>query len=179
MNLVAVGSENPVKVAAVKNVIRKIWPQAKIINLEVRSGVRLQPLSDEEAIQGAKNRARKALAATKADLAIGLEGGTSEINNQMFVSGWAAAVNQQGRCGVGSSGRLLLPKKVAQKIKQGGELGPVMDKFLGKTGLEKKEGAAGILTGNLITRSLAFETAIIFSLAPFLKPRFYRDTMKP
>lgn len=179
MKKVAVGSENPIKVAAVKKVCQKIWPQVKIINLEVSSGVRIQPLSDEEAIQGAQNRARRVLKTTHADLGFGLEGNVTQMSVGMFVTGWAAVIDPRGRCGLGSSGRLLLPKKIAQEIKNGGELGPILDQFLGSNNLKQKTGAAGIFTGNLITRQLAFETAIIFSLAPFLKPRFYHDTMKP
>lgn len=173
MKKIAVGSKNPVKVAAVKKVCRKIWPQAKVVSLEVNSGVKVQPLSDAEAIKGAKNRARAVLKAAKADLGFGLEGNVVEISAGMFVTGWAAAIDQRGRIGLGSSGRLLLPKKVAQKIKKGGELGPVIDEFFGGKNLKQKTGAAGILTGNLITRQLTFEIAIIFALAKFLKPKYY------
>ncbi len=146
--------------------------------MAVSSGIRPQPLSDEEAIRGAKNRARKALIITQADLAFGLEGCVTQVAGQMFVSGWAAAVNQSGRIGIGSSGRLLLPAAVINGIKQGQELGLVMDEFIGQKDTRRREGAAGILTAHLITRRLVFETAVIFSLAPFLNPDFYRDKIR-
>jgi len=178
MKKVVVGSDNPAKVAAVEKVIKKIWPQAKIISLKVSSGVKPQPLSDKEAIQGAKNRAKKALEKTQADLAFGLEGCTVEIQDKMFVTGWVAVINKKGQVGLGSSGRLLLPPTVAQSIKKGQELGPVMDQFIGQKDTRKKQGAAGILTNNLINRTFAFETGLIFSLAPFLNPGFYRDKIQ-
>src|SRR5438105_616451 len=53
---VAVGTTNPAKLAAVDSAIRRIWPTALVTGINVDSGVRAQPLSDEEAICGATNR---------------------------------------------------------------------------------------------------------------------------
>ena len=51
---VAVGSTNPVKVAAARSVIERVWPGATIASVVVPSGVRPMPLSDAECIEGAK-----------------------------------------------------------------------------------------------------------------------------
>ena len=74
---IAIGSENPVKVAAVQSVVAQVWPSALILPLTVDSGVSAMPLSDHECIAGARNRARSALQKKEADLGIGLEGGVN------------------------------------------------------------------------------------------------------
>ncbi len=54
---VVVGSKNKTKVGAVE----KVWKDATITSLSVPSGVAAQPFSDEETMQGAINRAKRAL----------------------------------------------------------------------------------------------------------------------
>ena len=54
---VVVGSKNKTKVGAVE----KVWKDAEITSISVPSGVSAQPFSDEETMQGAINRAKRAL----------------------------------------------------------------------------------------------------------------------
>ena len=60
---IAVGSKNSAKLKAARTVVNKIFPRDKIkvIAVEVDSGVSKQPKSDDEAIKGAINRAKKPL----------------------------------------------------------------------------------------------------------------------
>ncbi len=170
---VTVGSTNPVKLAAVTNAIRQIWPTAVVVGLAAESGVHVQPLSDEEAIRGALNRARLALARGEAELGVGVEGNTVEMAAGLFSTAWVVVVNQAGVVGLGSSGRLLLPDAVAQAIRAGAELGPLMDEFSGEQNTKHKLGAIGILTNGLITRTAALEMATVLALARFINPQFY------
>lgn len=72
----AVGSKNPVKLAAVESVFRVHFPEAKVVGVEVASGVRTQPKSKEEIYQGALNRANNALRKVcTARFGVGIEGG--------------------------------------------------------------------------------------------------------
>jgi inosine/xanthosine triphosphatase len=172
-----VGTTNPAKLAAVEKALKQIWPQVHIASVNVDSGVRAQPLSDQEAILGATNRARLALANISADLGIGVEGNTVEIEQGMFSTAWVVVVDREGAkegvIGLGSSGRFLLPEVVAHAVRQGGELGPLMDELTGEQNTKHKQGAVGILTNNLITRSAALETAVIFALTRFINPAHY------
>ena len=59
--IVAVGSENPVKVKAVKEVMSEIYGNVEIVSYSVDSGVSKQPTSLEEIVKGAINRARNVL----------------------------------------------------------------------------------------------------------------------
>lgn len=176
---ISVGSRNPAKRKAVENVINKIWKEADIVSVEVSSGVREQPLSDAEAIEGATNRARESLEKTDADLGIGLEGCTVDTEYGMFVSGWVVVIDREGEIGIGGGGRLLLPERIASEVRMGRELGPVMDELTGNRNVKQKQGAVGILTNNLVPRVDAFERTVVYALAKFMNPHYYRDSTDP
>ena len=167
------GSENPVKIRGVTNVVKKIWPQAEVIPVDVSPGVSEQPTSDDEAIKGATNRAKLSLQKTGTDIGIGLEGCTLDTVYGMFVSGWVVAVDKKRVTGIGCGGRLLLPEKVASEVRKGRELGPVIDEFVGECNTKQKQGAVGILTNNLVSRTAAFERTVIYALTKFIKPEYY------
>jgi non-canonical (house-cleaning) NTP pyrophosphatase len=85
--VVAVGSENPVKVNSVRNAFAANFPDAslEVVGYSVPSGVDDQPWGDVQTRQGALNRAENALGAhclahggAPPDFAVGLEGGVVE-----------------------------------------------------------------------------------------------------
>jgi len=94
---ISVGSKNPVKIAAVENVARKVWPNCEVTGVNVDSGVNVQPRSDDEAIEGAINRAKLALKQTGADFGAGIEARTDENKHGMFTGAWAAIVDIANR----------------------------------------------------------------------------------
>lgn len=171
---IAVGSTNPVKVAAVEVTARKIWPDVVVSCVEVASGVSHQPRSDGETRLGAGNRAKAALAADSAcDLAVGIEGGVQEIGGRLFELAWVAALDRAGSIHYGGSGRFELPAIIADKILAGGELGPVMDGLTGVADVKKKGGAVSFLTNGIVTRGALYEPAVVFALAPFTNKKWY------
>lgn len=99
---VAVGSTNPVKIEAVKDAFKKVWSEKKweVVGFAIPSGVSSQPKSDLESIKGATNRARGAFKKTKADYAVGLEGGLSKINNLWFDTAWIVILNKKEEQGI-------------------------------------------------------------------------------
>lgn len=87
--LVVVGSTNPVKVKAVENMFREWRLHAEIRGMEIDSGVGDQPMSDEETIQGAINRANGALQSDpQAVYGVGIEGGVTETPQGLFLCNW-------------------------------------------------------------------------------------------
>ncbi len=171
---IAVGSTNPVKIQAVKNAVSKIWPSAEVIGTEVDHGTGVQPNSDEEAIQGATNRAKLSLQKLGADLGFGLEGNTHDTKHGMLMNGWIVVVDKNGTTGIASAGAVQLPEKVAAEVRKGKELGPSMDAFVGTHNVKQKQGTVGVLTNNLVTRTDAFEKGVIYALAKFLNPQYYK-----
>jgi len=174
MKLISVGSKNPVKISAVENVVKKLWPDAEVVSVDTPSGVSDQPMSDDESIRGATNRARAAMDKMEADLGIGLEGSVVDTEHGMFLSGWVVAVDRNGTIGMGSGGRLFLPEKIAVELRNGEELGPVMDKFIDGHNTKQKQGTVGVLTNNLVTRTDSFEKNVIYALTKFINPEIYK-----
>ena len=58
---VIVGSSNPVKLNATRNILTKIYGQVEISSKDVDSGVPDQPFGLDETIKGAINRAKKCI----------------------------------------------------------------------------------------------------------------------
>ena len=68
-----------------------------------------------------------------------------------------------------------LPRRVAQMIRDGMELGHAMDQLVGEHDTKRGKGAVGILTADLVDRQRAYEVLVTYALAPFLTPRLYSD----
>jgi inosine/xanthosine triphosphatase len=166
---VAVGSTNPVKLAAARAVVTRIAPPAAVTPIGVPSGVPDQPFGDEETIRGAVERARAARERLDADFGIGLEGGVVELpGGAMRTCAWAAVVSRSGRHGVGGSLAMPLPPSVAEMIRDGLELGHAMDRLSGGSNTKHGAGAVGILTAGLVDRQAAYEVLVAYALSPFL-----------
>jgi inosine/xanthosine triphosphatase len=172
---IAVGSTNPVKVAAVRSVIERAWPEAEVFPIEVDPGVSAMPMSDSECITGARNRAGFALQFPGADMGVGLEGGVNQDPDGLMLLGWVVVVDKDGREGVGGGARLPLPAHIARRVLLGEELGPLMDELLGQTNVKQRGGAVGALTNGLVLRRETFAVAVAYALSPFVSPHFYRE----
>jgi len=170
---IAIGSTNPVKIKAVKQVLRPLYPQAKFVNLKIDSQVKPQPLSIKETQLGALNRAKTSLKQAQADMAVGLEGGVFEINQQMYNFAWAAIVDKINQTSFAGGMCFPIPPSITKQIKQGGELGPLMDKLTGKTDIRKKGGAVAVFTDNLTTRQEEYMSLVKMALAKFRRPDLY------
>jgi inosine/xanthosine triphosphatase len=175
VRVVAVGSTNPVKLAAVRAVIGELWPAARVEALAVDPGVPDQPLCDEQMVAGALARAAAARSALDADLGVGLEGGVHRSPWGLLLTGWVAVVDRSGRQGLGSGGRLPLPAVLAEAVLAGEELGPAMDRLTGQHDTRRGPGAVGILTRGLVRRDEAFRVAMAYAIAQFLHPTWYRN----
>ena len=172
---VAVGSSNPVKLAAVRAVMSRAAPGVAVEGLAVPSSVRDQPVGDEETIRGALARARAALAAVPgADLGVGIEGGVvDDPDGGMRTCAWAAVAARDGRTGVGGSLAMPLPPVVADAVRGGLELGHAMDRLTGEHDTKRGAGAVGILTAGLVDRQAAYEPLVAYALARFLTPEYW------
>lgn len=170
---IAAGSTNPVKIAAVRAATARAFPAAQVVGLSVDSGVPDQPWGDAETRRGALNRARAVLAATGADLGVGLEGGMLETEMGLMTCAWCVIVDPDGRMGVGGGVHMLVPPSVARALRAGGELGPAMDQLTGRHNTKQAQGAVGILTGGLSDRQSAYQQLVAMALAPFVQAKYY------
>lgn len=149
---IIIGSKNPTKIQAVA----EVFPEAMVVPLDVKSGVSAQPFSDEETKRGAINRAKRCMESTPGSVGFGLEGGVMYIENQLYLCNWGALVTPDGQIFTGSGARIVLPWEVETGLKDGTELGDLMDAYARKQEVRKNEGAIGIFTNNLISRKEMF-----------------------
>lgn len=183
---VSVGSNNPVKVEAVRHAFRKYWPECEVVGIEVSSGVGSQPMSERETMNGARQRAYKVLELdSEADYGVGIEGGVTELNptspnwtgsrggkGKMFECAWACVVKRGGEEGLGGGLYFELPRKIADKIKAGGELGPIMEELM-KYDVKRTSGAIGVFTKGQLDRKNAYVQIVLSAMIRHVSPEWF------
>lgn len=172
---VIIASNNPVKINAVKIRFKKMFPLEKFefAAVSVPSHVKDQPTDNQETMIGAINRADNAKTQFQdADYWVGIEGGTERINGEMGAFAWVV-IKSNDRSGKARTGTFFLPKKVVKLIEAGKELGEADDIVFGHTNSKQKNGAVGILTGNVVVRTTYYAEAVILALIPFKNPEIY------
>ena len=185
---VALGSERAAKVEALRSSMTRIatvdeaWRDALIVARSVETGVPVMPLTNEQLMRGARNRAeavRELLLkeAASAELYVGLEGGfhSVEIDGQWhtFLCGWAYATDGERRS-FGAAPSISVPYHIARSVIDGRrELSEVIDEVAGEQDVRSRQGAWGVLSNDLLTRSHSFEAALVAAFAPFYNARLY------
>lgn len=171
---IAVGSTNPVKVEAVATAFKKYYPDSQVVGFMVVSGVSEQPITEEETRKGARERAKAALLSGKEfDFGVGLEGGVTEFENVMYECAWACVIARDGGEGAGGGLYFELPPEVARRIKEGGELGPIMDELTREKNVKQKSGAIGIFTKGQLDRKTAYIHLVLQALIRFVSPEWF------
>lgn len=172
--ILAVGSQNPVKLEAVRLGAASVFAELVVIGVNVPSGVRSQPVGDEEMIAGARQRAHAVLAERpEAAYGVGLEGGVVELAEGMFACAWCVISNRGGATGMASTGRFLLPPRIAELVRGGMELGEADDKVFKRANSKQSEGAVGILTHGRMTRAQFYAPAVQLALVRFINSSHY------
>lgn len=181
MTVWAVGTTNKAKIESVLTVVRKCFPNDThdVRPVNVLSGVSNQPMSANETVTGATNRATNAMNAVEdADFGVGLEGGLELINGIWFECGWMCVIQKStGFKGIGSSARFeMSPVLMKPILNDKKELAEVMDEMTGKSDVRSNLGAMGVLTSGHLGRAAAYEHGVIFALAPFLsESKYWRE----
>ena len=187
---IALGSDRAAKIMAVRASIARIaeidsgWRDASVVARPVKTDAPAMPLTDWELMSGARQRAlavRDQLVQQKleVDLYVGLEGGFHSISVEgewhTFLRGWAYATDGE-RGSFGMSPSIEVPDAIVKDVIQGKrELGIVIDDFAGSRDVRSKQGAWGVLSRDLITRSMSFEAALIAAFAPFYNRELYSN----
>jgi inosine/xanthosine triphosphatase len=182
--LVAVGSVRRPKLDAVGEALAAIafrlngTVRFEIAGVDAASGVRHTPLSREEMMAGARNRAEHLLRVAREEdkpwnYFVGLEGGIDVVHERgarwVFLENWACVIDRNGRTSFGQSGAVLLPEPLVKTVVDDGvELAQAIDAYAGGQGIRDAQGAWGVLTGNLITRKDSFRVATTSAFATFL-----------
>jgi len=166
---IAIGTKNQAKNKAVQSICLQLMNNPVFISLDVPSNVSEQPFGDEETLQGAKNRARQACNEAKVTMAFGLEGGVKDLDGQLFICNWGVLQTKDGEQYLAGGAQLPLPQEVANAVRNGEELGPVMERYTNQTGIRHNEGAVGVFTSNIVKRADMFEHIVKLLLGQYLK----------
>ncbi|MDI3476140.1 MAG: inosine/xanthosine triphosphatase [Thermococcaceae archaeon] len=174
---VAVGSTNPAKVEAVREVFQGIYGEVEVIPIEVDSGVPDQPIGLEETIKGAINRAKQAIEKTDADFGVGIEAGLypvpETITGYMDVQ-FCAVVDREGRITLGHGPGFEYPPGVIRRVfEEGVEVGIAMGELVNDPELKRKVGAIGVLTHGRLVRKELNKLAVLMALVPRLNREWY------
>lgn len=171
---VAVGSKNPVKIHATRNVLERIYKIVEIVSVDVDSGVPSQPFGIEDTIKGSINRAKNAYS-EDFEMSIGIESGLMEtphsISGYVDVQWCAIFDGDKITLGVGSG--FEYPIFVVEEVLKGKEVGEVMDKVTGIRDLGEKKGAIGYLSRGLLDRTELTEQSILMAMIPRLNEDIY------
>ena len=168
-----VASRNPVKITAAQRALSQWFAQHHVVaqGMNIDSGVSDQPMSESETRLGAVNRVKRCVASqhkaqTKTDWTLAYEGGVDTFEDGPATFAYVAISNGQ-KFVVGRSGNLLIPESVYSALKDGEELGSVMDNQYGTHNIKQKGGAIGILTKGLATRQSVYVTATLMAMSAF------------
>ncbi len=174
---ILVGSENPVKINAVKEAFEKYFDSVYVFGFDINSGVSAMPIN-KEVYDGAENRALNLIEINKkenlnADFFIGIEGGIANIFDKWFSFGSICIIDKTGNTGYGTSPHFQLPPSVIEQLLKGIELGDVMDKLSNTHNSKQKFGAIGFFTNGKMNRKELYVYGLISAIAPFLRKNLY------
>lgn len=174
---IVIGSTNTCKIAAFKEVmpLYDFLASAELESRAVSSNISEQPVSLEETMQGAQNRAQAA--AAYGDIGVGLESGIFNVpNTNRYMEFCACCIYANGRCAFGFSPAFEVPQEVVYYIfSHNIDLTQAMN-LAGLTNngqLGAAEGAVGVLTGGRITRKDYTKHAIIMALVQLEHMNFF------
>lgn len=173
-----VGTKNPVKISAVAEIIKDYekYKDAEIVSVEAESLISEQPLSIDETIQGAMNRARNCF--SSCELSIGLESGLMKVPNTKtgFMDFTCCAIFDGKQFHLGLSSAFEFPVKVVEKI-----FNEKIDSSSAfhKLGLSKNnyvgyaEGIIGVLTKGRLNRKQYTQQALRTAFIHLENPELY------
>jgi inosine/xanthosine triphosphatase len=186
---IALGSDRAAKIMAVRASIARVatidadWTNANVVARRVETSGPAMPLTDWQLMEGARERAlavRDSLHSRRleADIYVGLEGGFHSVSIggewHTFLRGWAYATDGAQKSAFGAAPSIAVPPAIVKSVVEGRrELGTVIDEFTGGRDIRSKQGTWGVLSRDLVTRSMSFELALIAAFAPFYNAKVY------
>ncbi|HBL98722.1 TPA: hypothetical protein DDZ86_03710 [Candidatus Dependentiae bacterium] len=177
---VVLASTNPVKLLATHQAFAAMFPDIEI-NLEAiasNANTPAQPMSDEEALNGAMARVEDArLHMPSANFWVGIESGVhveqKAGRHEVLLLTWAVVMGLEGFMGKGRGPSFYLPPELAATfMEHPKELNSYASAFFGTENIGKKEGTIGALTGGAITRTTTASLALMCALIYHKNPHF-------
>ena len=168
-----VGSKNPSKIQAIENASKKcIYFKDQEIFIEwqeVASWISDMPLSLEETLEWARNRAKNLYTQSeKADFYIWIEWWVSIIESRTFLTSVVCIINNIWELHYGISPLQEAPLTWSQELHTWRiSLGDLTDRETKRLHTGKQEWSTWILSDMMMTRSGNFELAFFCAISPF------------
>lgn len=155
--LINVGSLNPVKLGAIRDVMIVRFPDARFAPVAVDSGVSVQPIGLDETLRGARNRALAAFVHGSCDLAVALESGLIPVPQTRtgYMNLTACAIHDGLEMYVGLGPAFELPDEVTRLVvDEGLELDPAVRRagLTDNARIGYAQGIIGVLSQGRVTR---------------------------
>ncbi len=173
---VVVGSTNKVKIDSVIESFNGVFPNElwEVIGVDVDSGVSDQPLSEEETIEGARNRVLRCKELRAADYYVGIEGGLMKSTSGWMECGWIVIRNNKGVEGIASSPKIMISSKVYGFLsRDNNTLTDVCEKYFKVKNAGSKTGYFGLMTNGYVDRKRAYIDGVSFALSRFAHPELF------
>lgn len=173
---VAVGSKNPVKLRATRNVLRALVGRVRVTGVRVEKPF-AQPLGQAQTIEGAASRAEQALKTGNYDFGVGIEAGLAPAprTRSGFVDvQWCAILDREGNLTLGHGSGFEYPLKVTEEILvRRREVGKAMERLSGIERIGERMGAIGYLSRGRLTRTRLTEQAVFMAMLPRMRASLY------
>ncbi len=172
---ISVGSKNPVKIAAVKELLPDYGWDATVIPMDVSSEISDQPTTLEETIQGAENRAKNAF--VDVEYSVGIESGIMPCSQVPtgYLDMCACVIYDGKQFFHGISSLFEYPPKIIELIHQGREVSDAFHELGLANGerLGNQQGAIGLLTKGRVKRKEYTQQAIRTAFIRLENPSLY------
>ncbi|MDH7508066.1 MAG: inosine/xanthosine triphosphatase [Methanomassiliicoccales archaeon] len=168
--VVKVGSDNPVKIRAVRNVMKRIYRNVIISASKVENHVGEQPWG-EDTLKGAIERAKHAIG--DADFGVGIEAGIFELGDGLYDVQYCAVIDKTGRITIGHGSGFKLPQCIEDDLRSGKTVGRIFEEMSGTKSIGRKWGAIHFLTKGLITRQKLTEQCVLAAMVPRIRYDLY------
>lgn len=167
---IAIGTTSEIKIRALKSALRKFGVKAEVLPIKTDSGISKQPFGYKDTTRGAKNRAKAALEKTAADMAVGVENGLIEIENNFFDLACAYVLTNNGGESLAYSSAILIPKWVVDEVKEKDtEIGEITTRLSG----DKEKDGFKFFSGGKIKREESLSQAILLALVKIFNKEIY------
>lgn len=175
---IAIWTMSPPKVEAIKEAIEKCiyfkWENIEIIPLKVESNISDMPISLEENMNWARNRANNCKKEVEADFYIWMEGWTNMVEDKAYLFWVVYILDNSWKWHFGFSNMMEVPEFFREKIYDGWlELWPVLTEASWEQWASQKWWAFWHWSDDILTRKDQFMFAFLSAI-----PAFYNKYYK-
>ncbi|MDA4135248.1 MAG: inosine/xanthosine triphosphatase [Thaumarchaeota archaeon] len=179
--VVAVGSTNAAKTVGVKRAFSTLFRDLELREVDASKLVRAQPMTLDETVEGAQERAIFSLESARSDFGVGVEAGLIGLGE-----GWpghhlnlqiAAIVDSSGRLSFGCSSGFPIPSRFVERLRKNyEELDRYAHELTGAKKVREEHGVVYGLTKGRLSRVEMTEQCVSMALVPWLNAKLYDFT---